>query len=106
MPPPASHDVKIEIACRACGCRVTVYPAGESRAQARECLVCPVCWATGPSLEDALRSGAVECSADDGYRLLGCIRPDGPELGPANDGAPREMRELARMLWRLAGEEG
>ncbi len=90
---------KIEIECRACGSRVTVSLARESTAHARECLVCPVCWRAGPSFEDALESGAAECGIDDGYRLLACVRPDGPEL----EGTPRESRELARMLWRLAG---
>ena len=100
---PASDgkNKKIQIECRGCGSRVTVSAARESGAHARECLVCPVCWRAGPSFEDALESGAAECGIDEGYRLLGCVRPDGPEL----DGASREERELARMLWRLAARQ-
>ncbi len=48
------------------------------------------------SLSDAV---VVELGRSDSYRLLGCIRPDGPEL----EGEPRPIRELARTLWRLAG---
>ncbi len=107
MPAPGSHDVKIEIECRTCGSRVALYPAAEPRAHARECLVCPVCRAPGPALDDveldeAGSVGRAECRPSEEYRLLACFRPDGTELGPANDGAPREVRELARMLWRLA----
>ena len=90
---------KIEITCRSCGSSFALSPGFKSTERARDCLVCPVCWATGPSLEDALADGRAECRPSQGFRLLGCVRPDGPEL----EGVSREERELARMLWRLAG---
>ena len=101
--------------CRACGSRLALRPGPHADARARECLACPVCWAVGPALEEA-ETGATEVTEgtegessvtsvpiplgrSDSYRLLGCVRPDGPEL----EGEPRPIRELARTLWRLAG---
>ena len=92
----------IEVTCRSCGSSFTLHPAWNAAEGARDCLVCPVCWRAGPGLEEALESGAAECGVDDGHRFLACVRPDGPEL----EGAPRELRELARMLWRLAATPG
>jgi hypothetical protein len=89
----------VNVTCRSCGSSFTLSPGMKSAERARECTVCPVCWATGPALEDALSGGRAECRPSAGYRLLGCVRPDGPEL----EGSSREEKELARMLWRLAG---
>ena len=98
---------KIEVACRKCGSSFELAPGFSASERACECLVCPVCRAPGPALDDveldeAGSVGRAECRPSEEYRLLACFRPDGTELGPANDGAPREVRELARMLWRLA----
>ena len=97
---------KIEVACRACGSRFSLSPGFSAPEGARECLVCPVCLAPGPALEDidldeSGREGRAECRLSEGYRLLACFRPDGPEL----EGASSQERDLARMLWRLAGPE-
>lgn len=88
----------IDATCRSCGSSFTLSPGIKATERARECLVCPVCWASGQSLDDSLSSGKAECRPSQGFRLLGCIRPDGPEL----EGVSREKKELARMLWRLA----
>ena len=95
----------LELLCRSCGSRIEIELGAVPEGRARECLVCPVCWATGPALDDAAHGAKADEGAEpvvlgrlDGHRLLGCVRPGGPEL----EGASRAERELARMLWRLA----
>lgn len=90
---------EIALICRRCGSRIRVLLGRGSSRLSRECLVCPVCWATGPPLEDASPGCAVELFGWRSYRLLGCVRPEGPELF----GASFEERCLARLLWELAG---
>jgi hypothetical protein len=104
MPDPES-DFAVELACAVCGSRIALRLDPDAACVVRECLVCPVCWGTGPAIEDAQTgrdSGpllSAPLGVSDRYRLLGCVSPDGPEL----EGAPPELRELAKMLWRLAG---
>ncbi len=104
-----SHDPAAEtitLRCDECGCEVELRSGEEGPTLARECLVCPVCWAVGPSLEDAAAQSEeiplapLKFRRSPSYRIMGCVNPHGPELSAS----PREMRELARLLWRLAGE--
>ena len=96
----------IDATCRSCGSSFTLSPGIKATERARECLVCPVCWASGQSLDDSLSSGKAECRPSQGFRLLGCIRPDGPELLVNVHAYPPLDPECVPDLLRRAGYIG